>query len=386
MLRANRKKLSGMLLLITLAIANVFPVMAASPEFARSQEEWARLKDNVLTYEELEDLIHEYNSTVQSNSYSYQKFLKDYGRTNEKVSSAYQDAADQVENSMSGESDAGSVVADMQAQLQADELRKQADETLEDSHIKFLTNEQVEKTLVAEAQSNMISYFTRQLEQEQKERALQSAEKDLILCQIQREAGAATDFDVMTAQENVRTAKENLSKSETSIREVREKLLVSLGWKHDDTTEIKTPPEPDMEKIEALNPEVDLNKALENHYQRRISLRKKENARDQETKEDLERTIKNQETQIALALSAAYRNVLSARSSCEQAKKAYEQSVENVRIGALKRQAGMMTEGDFQKLETTCRDSESQQKIENLALLQAVEKYQWTVNGLAVVN
>ena len=43
-----------------------FPVraLAGSPEFSRSAEEWARLRDDVLEYEEIEDLIHEYNTTV----------------------------------------------------------------------------------------------------------------------------------------------------------------------------------------------------------------------------------------------------------------------------------------------------------------------------------
>ena len=44
--------------------------LAASPEFARSAEEWERLRDNVLEYEELEDLIHEYNVTTQNNQYT----------------------------------------------------------------------------------------------------------------------------------------------------------------------------------------------------------------------------------------------------------------------------------------------------------------------------
>ena len=39
---------------------------AGSPEFARSAEEWAKLRDNVMEYDELAGLIHEYNVTVQN--------------------------------------------------------------------------------------------------------------------------------------------------------------------------------------------------------------------------------------------------------------------------------------------------------------------------------
>ena len=39
------------------------PASASSPEFARSAEEWAQLKDNKIEYGELEGLIEEYNAT-----------------------------------------------------------------------------------------------------------------------------------------------------------------------------------------------------------------------------------------------------------------------------------------------------------------------------------
>ena len=42
-----------------------------SPEFAYSQDKWASLRDNVLEYNEIADLIHEYNPTVRSNRFSY---------------------------------------------------------------------------------------------------------------------------------------------------------------------------------------------------------------------------------------------------------------------------------------------------------------------------
>ncbi|HJC07206.1 MAG TPA: hypothetical protein H9704_13865, partial [Candidatus Enterocloster excrementipullorum] len=38
-----------------------------SPEFAYSEDKWASLRDNVMEYDELADLIHEYNPTVRSN-------------------------------------------------------------------------------------------------------------------------------------------------------------------------------------------------------------------------------------------------------------------------------------------------------------------------------
>ena len=42
-----------------------------TPEFAYSAEKWAPLRDNIMEYGELADLIHEYNPTVLSNRSTY---------------------------------------------------------------------------------------------------------------------------------------------------------------------------------------------------------------------------------------------------------------------------------------------------------------------------
>ena len=62
----------GMSLFMTAA----FPMsaLAGSPEFAYTQEKWAALRDNVLEYEELNDLIHEYNATVLNNRAEYDDY------------------------------------------------------------------------------------------------------------------------------------------------------------------------------------------------------------------------------------------------------------------------------------------------------------------------
>ena len=61
----------------TVLAAGAFPASASSPEFARTAEEWARLRDNRIEYDELEGLIEEYNATVQNNEYNYRKFRED---------------------------------------------------------------------------------------------------------------------------------------------------------------------------------------------------------------------------------------------------------------------------------------------------------------------
>ena len=72
----------------------------AVPEFARSAEEWAKLRDNVMEYDELAGLIHEYNVTVQNNQ---RDFNEKKNKTSDEIAQDYRDAADAIRSSMSGE-------------------------------------------------------------------------------------------------------------------------------------------------------------------------------------------------------------------------------------------------------------------------------------------
>ena len=50
-------KVIAMCMGLSLCLQAPVTALAASPEFARTTEEWAKLRDNVLEYDELEDLI-----------------------------------------------------------------------------------------------------------------------------------------------------------------------------------------------------------------------------------------------------------------------------------------------------------------------------------------
>ena len=81
---------------VALVTAGTVPleVYASSPEFARSEKEWARLQDDVLEYDEIEALIAEYNATVQTNQLDLNEFKKKYGNTKDDISAKYRDMAE----------------------------------------------------------------------------------------------------------------------------------------------------------------------------------------------------------------------------------------------------------------------------------------------------
>ena len=88
---------------------------AGSPEFARTPEEWARLRDNVMEYDELAGLIREYNVTVQKNQLNINDKKKDDKVTRDDYAQAYRDAAFDARSNITGDD----AVADAQAQVTA---------------------------------------------------------------------------------------------------------------------------------------------------------------------------------------------------------------------------------------------------------------------------
>ena len=131
--------------------------LAASPEFARSAEEWERLRDNILEYDELEDLIHEYNVTTQKNQYTAYHMGTDVT-----LSELVGDKLGAAQQMYQGVSDATTEYEKISAEVSArqTELGVLRDyDSLKDSDSVRWENARTEGLLVQEAQNTMNSYY-----------------------------------------------------------------------------------------------------------------------------------------------------------------------------------------------------------------------------------
>ena len=236
------------------------------------------------------------------------------------------------------------------------------------------------------AQSKMISYYEQLLKQQQKEASLEEAKQDYSLAQVKYAAGTITQVEVLSAQEAVQSAEDELKQLGSEIRNTKETLLVLLGWNYNDSPVIGELPELDMSRIDSMDPEKDLNQALENNYTLKINRRKLENAKSQTTSDSLKTAIANNEKQIGASLSSAYKSVLSARITYQQALTQAQLEETNTQIAAGKLQAGMMTRLEYEKQVHARDNSQITSKTTALSLMTAMENYQWAVNGLAAAE
>lgn len=368
--------------------ATPLAALAASPEFARSEEEWVRLRDDKIEYEELEGLIGEYNITVQTNQLDLNEFKQKYGNTKEDVSQKYRDLADEIYANVdypdTDDPTYGYMVPSvLNAEIQAKNLEKQADDNLEDSEIIYLNYKQAEKTLVTVAQSNMISYWQRQIDVEQAMIQKDLAEINLAAVQNQRALGLTTDVNVLTAQEALMTAERNVETSRAASENVRQKLQVMLGWRFDATPEIAEVPASDLAMIDAMNPQTDKEAALANNYTLMVNKKKLANSVSATTRDSLTRTIADNEQKIGSALVTNYQNVLSAKISYQQAAADYALEQQNMQTLERQYQNHLVSQNQYETAQYTLRTKELAVKNADLALFQAIETYNWAVKGLA---
>ena len=303
-------------LLAAVSASNI--AYATSPPFARTDEEWARLRDNKLEYEEIPGLIREYNATVQENQIKFIQFRKDYGVKNSEVADAYRKMANDIlKNIDEGDPDsptyASSRAAAQQARVQSNNLLKNADDTLEDSEIYRINYENTEMQLVQLAQNNFFNYFSKKAAVDKARSNNEFAQAQLETAKAKFAAGAATQTEVLDAQEAAIKSSQAVTDAQAQADSTKKKLIISCGWAYNAEPDFGEVPELDLRQMDTMNPDTDLEKALSNNYTLRANERKLTNSSSQTQKDTQNNAIASNKTNIASSLTEAYQNVIAAR-------------------------------------------------------------------------
>lgn len=367
------------------ALAAVSPAaaLAASPEFAYTEEEWAALQDNTLEYEEIEKLIKEYNVTYQNNMAEYRDFVDEYGTTNEEWSDAYRELADEFYSEMGDGDTASSMLSNLQLEQQAENMLTQADEAVDDSETYRLEYEKQAKNLVLQAQSYMISYHRQRLNLANAEEQKALIEANYGLTQAKLAAGMATQIDLLNAEASIRTQEQSISSQRTALEQTRQNLIVMLGWNAGDQPEIGEVPQVSMEEINAIDVAAGKEAALANNYTLRINKRRLENSSEDSVTDKLKNTIEDNEKKIRLSVESAYQSLLAAKLSYEQAVASNETAQAQLAISAAGLQAGTITALAYEQQQANADAAQIAVQTAALDLFEAYQTYEWNVNGLA---
>lgn len=368
--------------------------LAKSPTFSRTEEEWAKLRDMNLDYEEIDGLVTEYNATVQTNQANMQQFTRDYGRKNSQVSQSYRDMAEKIEDSLTEpDPDSMTYVPMMasiaQSRTTISNLKNSADTTLEDYEVQYFTYESARLSLVQNTKALMISYYSKDVSKEALQKAVEVAELNLANAQARLSVGMATNLDVLSAKEAVIKANKTLSDQSNAALVDRDKLLIMTGFKTDSQANIGLVPvlsEEELQNIDKINVEEDIKKAVKENYALKINKRKLGNAKSDTQIKSLNSTISSGTENIKANVQTLYKNLVNAKDKLNLLKAELELSSKDLETIRQKKNLGMATQLEVANKELENIKKNTEKKQAELALRLALENYNSAVNGLASVG
>lgn len=386
MIRKRAKRLAGAVLAAGAITAMPFQAFAQrSPEFAYSAEKWATLRDNKLEFDEISDLVHEYNPTVVQNEISYKDYLT---KNRDDVAQDYYDKANEIYSNISypdsDDANYGSgVAAALRNEQQAKSLMEQGDENTDDQATMRLQYDQAEAKLAKQAQGLMITYWTQYYNLDGQKARVEQAKLSFQSEQNRLAAGMSTQSKVLSAKESVSNAEAALVTAESNLASTKESLCLMLGWGYGADVEIAELAEPDQSKLAAIDVNADIQAALENSYAYRLTKKQLTNARTDSVKEKLTETEKNQRETISNSVKSAYDSLLLAQSSYEQAQSALALQEVSMKSADAKLAAGTITKNTYESQKASYTTAQVTAQTQKLSLLQAMNDYDWAVNGLA---
>lgn len=385
-MRKNIKKIILTSFSLSFILANISSF--ASPSFTRSSEEWARLKDNKLEYDEIEGLIEEYNPSVKENESNYIKFRKDYGDSNTKLRDNYRRLANEILSSIAdAEPESPNYIATLtanaNARAQAESLLNNADNSLEDAGIMKLNNDMAIKTLVWNAKNNMISYYTNIEEIEKEELQKELSEQNLSNTELNFKLGTSIKSEVLNAKDSLLKSEQSLQNAKAEKEKAAKKLQIMTGWSYEANPEFAVLPELDLEKINTYNPATDLSKAIENNYSLKINEKKLANVSSDDAKTKLETTIASNKSNIAISLNNAYSNINLAKASYDAANSNLSLQKNNLLAAKLKAKVGSISSRELETSKINEKLANVNLKLAKYNLFSAMEAYEFNIKGLA---
>lgn len=156
-----------------------------------------------------------------------------------------------------------------------------------------------------------------------------------------------------------------------------------LGWSYGSEVEIGDLPELELAQVEGIDVEADIEKALANNYNLKLTERRLKNARTEKVRSTQEQKQKNQREAIATNVKDSHTSLLLARANYEQALQAFELEKTSMDSAERKLAAGTITRNDYQNQQSAYLTAEVDVRTRKLALLTAMVDYQWAVDGLA---
>lgn len=379
MMRGCRRALAlGLTGILTLSVP--FGAMAAIEKPEKMDDAtWGRLQDNVLEYDEISDLVEYYNPTyrqiveqIEINAQPMEEAARELRKSADEMDSDAKDIKDLDPVMYKGMREA------VKGYRDAAERFDKAVTSVHNQTRHQLSR--VKKMTVSGLQQMMIGYYQAMASREILDTAVALSQAAYESSITQQSLGMATATDVQAAEKALQSARGQLKTLDDTMTNLRQQMCVMTGWSYDADMQLGDVPAPDFAKVQAMDLERDLERAIGNNYtlieQRGIS-----------GKGDANRTAKfrimdDTEAQVKIQLESAYQGILESRTAYEAANVAFQSAQITMNGNDLKYQMGMLGNLEYLQLKMAYLQQKAAARTAALSLTQAIENYGWIVQGL----
>ena len=393
----HRKRAIAAVTVCMLAVTSV-PAFAysptgpgASPEAGRySEEELARLQDNVLEYSEIQNRVREYNPTISQVWKTYEDTRQDYANMVTELESQYQ----VVKNLADSYESAGEMMGNQVLISTAKQLKKgyqSTMESMEDTVSQWNDNKSTgsirsyERQMTAGAQQAMIGYDTIRQNIATLETMVQLYDRQYQMYTRQKELGLATDKDVLSSYTSFLSAQSQLASLNNQADSVRRSLCQLLGYDPETNPDIRSLPAFAMTRLEGMNLEADTKKAIGNNYtliSQRTSAAGKTNAK----RENRNKILDEGDQKLTIEMQRLYQDVMDKKAAYDAAATGYQAAEASWGAAQRQYQNGLISEIQYIGLQLAYYQKKAAFESANLSLWQAMENYDWGITGLAAVE
>lgn len=386
-MKLNKKRLFSLLAAASLSLSLPFQSLAYGPggdEEGLSgdydQETLEKLQDNIVEYEELGDLIYEYNTTIKNALSSLKQSEADYKEIRTGLAVEKQDSKAKKEDAEDdGDMENYQYYTSQEAIYKSSiKMYNQMIQKLSRPSSQKQIN-RAKRQLTVAAQSLMISWQSVKSQTETLEKMKELYQSQYELTVTKQAAGLATETDVLTAKNLVLSADTSLSSMAASQEEIYSSLCAIIG-RQAENLEIQSIPSADLSRIADMNLEADTLKAIDNNFSL-IDLRSSGSKADSAVASRT-RTREETEENIKIEMEQLYQAVIQAKTAYEAADAGYQSAVIAKNNADSKYQIGMLSRAEYLAEELTFQQKKAAMEAADLTLFQAMETYSWAVNGI----
>ena len=386
-------------LLAGIMVTAAFPAMAAptgpgaTPEAdSYDAATTAKLEDNTVEYDEIADRVHLYNPDISKAWDTYMDSKEDYKSIVTELESRYLDIKDTADGYISAGNLTGNKVL-VSTGKGLERSYKSTIQSMRDTVNKWDTNpantkqlRHAEKQMTAGVQQAMIGYDTIRKNITTLETMVQLYERQSTAAQRQVELGLGTQKDLLSARSSLISAQSQLASLQGQQDSTRRTLCLLLGYDPDSSPEIIAVPEFDMNRITGMDLEQDTKKAIGNNY---TLITQRTSGSGQDTYAQVENRLKaidEGDQKLTIEMNRLYQDVMDKKAAYEASVTGFTAAESNQAAAERKYQNGMISEIQYLGLQLSYYQKKAEKEGANLSLLQAMETYDWAIDGQATVE